>query len=51
MDNGFHPRARPPGMFEKTTWIKLPRNVLVGHGVLDDLGGGRSASCTSRGGR
>jgi len=25
-------------MFEKTTWIKLPRNVLVGHGVLDDLG-------------
>ncbi|WP_336022196.1 NAD(P)-dependent glycerol-1-phosphate dehydrogenase [Halobellus salinisoli] len=24
-------------MFEKTTWIKLPRNVLVGHGVLDDL--------------
>ncbi|MFD1597440.1 NAD(P)-dependent glycerol-1-phosphate dehydrogenase [Halobellus rarus] len=24
-------------MFDKTTWIKLPRNVLVGHGVLDDL--------------
>jgi len=24
-------------MFEKTTWIKLPRNVLVGHGVLGDL--------------
>ena len=24
-------------MFEKTTWIKLPRNVLVGHGVLDGL--------------
>ena len=24
-------------MFEKTTWIKLPRNVLVGHGVLRDL--------------
>ncbi|MFB6252302.1 MAG: NAD(P)-dependent glycerol-1-phosphate dehydrogenase [Halobellus sp.] len=24
-------------MFEKTTWIKLPRNVLVGTGVLDDL--------------
>lgn len=23
-------------MFEKTTWIRLPRNVLVGHGVLDD---------------
>jgi glycerol-1-phosphate dehydrogenase [NAD(P)+] len=25
-------------MFDKSTWIKLPRNVLVGHGVLDDLG-------------
>ncbi len=25
-------------MFEKSTWIKLPRNVLVGHGVLDELG-------------
>ncbi|MFB6304926.1 MAG: NAD(P)-dependent glycerol-1-phosphate dehydrogenase [Haloferacaceae archaeon] len=25
-------------MFEKSTWIKLPRNVVVGHGVLDDLG-------------
>jgi glycerol-1-phosphate dehydrogenase [NAD(P)+] len=25
-------------MFEKTTWIKLPRNVLVGHGVVDQLG-------------
>ena len=25
-------------MFEKSTWIKLPRNVLVGHGVIDDLG-------------
>jgi glycerol-1-phosphate dehydrogenase [NAD(P)+] len=25
-------------MFDKTTWIKLPRNVLVGHGVLDQLG-------------
>ncbi|MFW5917223.1 MAG: iron-containing alcohol dehydrogenase, partial [Halorubrum sp.] len=25
-------------MFEKSTWIKLPRNVLVGHGVVDDLG-------------
>jgi len=22
-------------MFEKATWIRLPRNVLVGHGVLD----------------
>ncbi|MFC7177092.1 NAD(P)-dependent glycerol-1-phosphate dehydrogenase [Halosegnis marinus] len=22
-------------MFEKSTWIKLPRNVVVGHGVLD----------------
>ncbi|WP_424003181.1 NAD(P)-dependent glycerol-1-phosphate dehydrogenase [Haloarcula salina] len=22
-------------MFEKTTWIRLPRNVVVGHGVLD----------------
>ena len=25
-------------MFNKSTWIKLPRNVLVGHGVLDQLG-------------
>ncbi len=25
-------------MFEKSTWIKLPRNVLVGHGVLAELG-------------
>ncbi|WP_096390934.1 NAD(P)-dependent glycerol-1-phosphate dehydrogenase [Halopenitus persicus] len=25
-------------MFEKSTWITLPRNVLLGHGVLDDLG-------------
>ncbi|UIP00683.1 NAD(P)-dependent glycerol-1-phosphate dehydrogenase [Halobaculum sp. CBA1158] len=25
-------------MFAKSTWIKLPRNVLVGHGVLDDVG-------------
>jgi glycerol-1-phosphate dehydrogenase [NAD(P)+] len=25
-------------MFEKSTWIKLPRNVVVGHGVLADLG-------------
>jgi len=25
-------------MFEKSTWIKLPRNVLVGHAVLDDIG-------------
>ncbi|GAB7091330.1 NAD(P)-dependent glycerol-1-phosphate dehydrogenase [Halorubrum luteum] len=25
-------------MFEKSTWIKLPRNVLVGHGVADALG-------------
>jgi len=25
-------------MFRKSTWIRLPRNVLVGHGVLDDLG-------------
>ena len=25
-------------MFEKSTWIRLPRNVLVGHGVIDDLG-------------
>ncbi|MFB6161313.1 MAG: NAD(P)-dependent glycerol-1-phosphate dehydrogenase [Haloferacaceae archaeon] len=25
-------------MFEKSTWIKLPRNVVVGHGVLDELG-------------
>jgi glycerol-1-phosphate dehydrogenase [NAD(P)+] len=22
-------------MFDKSTWIRLPRNVLVGHGVLD----------------
>jgi glycerol-1-phosphate dehydrogenase [NAD(P)+] len=25
-------------MFEKSTWIKLPRSVLLGHGVLEDLG-------------
>jgi glycerol-1-phosphate dehydrogenase [NAD(P)+] len=25
-------------MFEKATWIRLPRNVLVGHGVLDRTG-------------
>ncbi|SEH40062.1 glycerol-1-phosphate dehydrogenase [NAD(P)+] [Halopenitus malekzadehii] len=25
-------------MFEKSTWITLPRNVLLGHGVLADLG-------------
>jgi glycerol-1-phosphate dehydrogenase [NAD(P)+] len=24
-------------MFEKSTWIRLPRNVVVGHGVLADL--------------
>ncbi|ERG99418.1 MAG: glycerol dehydrogenase related enzyme [Haloquadratum sp. J07HQX50] len=24
-------------MFEKTTWINLPRTVLVGHRVIDDL--------------
>ena len=24
-------------MFEKSTWIKLPRDVVVGHGVLDEL--------------
>jgi glycerol-1-phosphate dehydrogenase [NAD(P)+] len=23
-------------MFAKSTWIRLPRNVVVGHGVLDD---------------
>ncbi|WP_181693484.1 NAD(P)-dependent glycerol-1-phosphate dehydrogenase [Natronomonas sp. LN261] len=25
-------------MFEKSTWIRLPRNVVVGHGVLDRIG-------------
>jgi glycerol-1-phosphate dehydrogenase [NAD(P)+] len=25
-------------MFEKSTWIKLPRNVVVGHGVLAETG-------------
>ena len=25
-------------MFEKSTWIKLPRNVVVGHGVVEELG-------------
>lgn len=25
-------------MFGKSTWIRLPRNVVVGHGVLDDVG-------------
>lgn len=42
-------------MFEKSTWIRLPRNVLVGHGVLtrttaaiDDLHlGGRPLLVTS----
>ena len=24
-------------MFEKSTWIRLPRNVVVGHGVLDQV--------------
>ncbi|MFB6121382.1 MAG: NAD(P)-dependent glycerol-1-phosphate dehydrogenase [Halobacteriaceae archaeon] len=24
-------------MFEKSTWIKLPRNVVLGHDVLDDV--------------
>ncbi|AGN00211.1 NAD(P)-dependent glycerol-1-phosphate dehydrogenase [Salinarchaeum sp. Harcht-Bsk1] len=23
-------------MFDKSTWIRLPRNVVVGHGVVDD---------------
>ena len=26
------------GMFEKSTWIRLPRNVVVGHGVLSRTG-------------
>jgi glycerol-1-phosphate dehydrogenase [NAD(P)+] len=25
-------------MFDKSTWIKLPRNVVVGHGVIDQVG-------------
>jgi glycerol-1-phosphate dehydrogenase [NAD(P)+] len=25
-------------MFEKSTWIRLPRNVVVGHDVLEDVG-------------
>ncbi|MFB6081912.1 MAG: NAD(P)-dependent glycerol-1-phosphate dehydrogenase [Halanaeroarchaeum sp.] len=25
-------------MFDKSTWIRLPRNVVVGHDVLDDVG-------------
>jgi len=25
-------------MFDKSTWIRLPRNVVVGHGMLDELG-------------
>ena len=25
-------------MFEKSTWIRLPRNVLVGHGVIKETG-------------
>jgi glycerol-1-phosphate dehydrogenase [NAD(P)+] len=25
-------------MFEKSTWIRLPRNVIVGHGVLSETG-------------
>jgi len=36
-------------MFDKSTWIKLPRNVLVGHGVLADLGQAvRELSLTGR---
>jgi glycerol-1-phosphate dehydrogenase [NAD(P)+] len=26
------------GMFEKSTWIRLPRNVVVGHGVVARVG-------------
>ncbi|SFF94753.1 glycerol-1-phosphate dehydrogenase [NAD(P)+] [Halopelagius inordinatus] len=26
-------------MFDKSTWIQLPRNVLVGHGVVDEIAG------------
>jgi glycerol-1-phosphate dehydrogenase [NAD(P)+] len=25
-------------MFDKSTWIRLPRNVVIGHGVLDQVG-------------
>ncbi|PSQ18596.1 NAD(P)-dependent glycerol-1-phosphate dehydrogenase [Halobacteriales archaeon QS_8_69_26] len=25
-------------MFDKSTWIRLPRDVIVGHGVLDSVG-------------
>ena len=25
-------------MFEKSSWIKLPRSVLLGHGMIDELG-------------
>jgi Glycerol dehydrogenase and related enzymes len=25
-------------VFQKSTWIKLPRDVVVGHGVLDEIG-------------
>ncbi|QKY18829.1 NAD(P)-dependent glycerol-1-phosphate dehydrogenase [Halolamina sp. CBA1230] len=25
-------------MFDKSSWIRLPRNVLIGHGMLDELG-------------
>jgi len=25
-------------MFQKSTWIRLPRNVMVGHGVLEETG-------------
>ncbi|WP_423751229.1 NAD(P)-dependent glycerol-1-phosphate dehydrogenase [Salinirarus marinus] len=25
-------------MFDKSTWIRLPRNVVVGHGVIDEVG-------------
>jgi len=25
-------------MFQKSTWIRLPRNVVVGHGVIDRVG-------------
>ncbi len=36
--NVYAGRPTSPGMFEKSTWIRLPRNVVVGHGVLDQVG-------------
>ena len=35
-DNSFEVCRERRGMFDKSTWIRLPRNVVVGHGVLSE---------------